>query len=66
MRLPDGYDLEAWKEIAACAGVSTGHARRLAKREHDPLPVDYARTRPISSRAAIDAWLRRQIRPRGA
>lgn len=66
MRLPEPYDVSQWKGIADALGVSTGHVRRLAKREHDPIPHAYLRATPIASRAELHAWLQRQVRPRVA
>ncbi len=63
--MSDGSSLlEGWKQIAAAAGRSEDAVQRVSKRVFDPLPVWYdAWETPISTAAAVTAWLKRNTLP---
>lgn len=66
-RTPDDPSLarvQNWPAIAACLGVNAETAERLARREHDPLPVGFTATgkREAYLHALLD-WLDAQSRP---
>lgn len=64
MKLPKGYDLEGWKQIADHLGVALSTAESLAARADDANPLPVVRGyigRAIAKSADLDAWSEREI-----
>lgn len=62
--LPEGFDLEGWKQVASAIGYSESYARGLARLAKDPLPVSEMRGRIIARSSDLRAWLARQVKPK--
>lgn len=59
-RIIHGHDLVGWDKIAGALDVSISKAKKLAKREHDPLPVKRLFGRVRASSDTLKAWCESQ------
>lgn len=55
--------LFGWKDISAALDVSDRHARDLASRNRDPLPVEVGHKGVWAYATALRDWMRRQNVP---
>ena len=60
---PEPIRLFGWKDISAALDVSDRHARDLASRNRDPLPVEVGHKGVWAYATALRDWMRRQNVP---
>ena len=61
--LPRPATTDGWKAIAAAIGAAPRTAKRLARRERDPLPAWRYLDTVVAWPSAIREWQARQLRP---
>lgn len=60
--LPNGYDVEGWKEIGEIVGRGREACAALARRPLHPLPVRWYLGKAIARRTELQAWIEREVR----